>query len=198
MSPELKYQLTEEVARQAVEVALKTGAEWHVSFSNPTAGPWKMIQLPPEYGSRIFRYGKEEDRPDLILVSPSNKVGLVLEAKDSLTKLLSGGQLEKSIQVFRKEMDRFIGVVPHDFLWVCGYVYPISDADERLHGLLMARHDALAARTGDRRVVPSVHLAVRTDGDGDLHVGAECHDFEDDEQRLLLLTALDSTAVTIS
>lgn len=190
----LTYKLTEEVARQAVEVAFTTsGSDWHVSFSNPTAGPWKKIQLPPEYGSRIFRYGKEEDRPDLILVSPMARTGLILEAKDSLAKLLVAGQLEKSVEVFRKEMDRFQGVMPVDFTWACGYVYPVLARETGLLAALTERHTSLGVACGDVRVAPSLHISVETIPNGDLQVVTRCLDFSSEHKRILL-SALATTA----
>lgn len=192
----LKYRLTEEVARQAVEVAVRQGGEWHVSFSNPTAGPWKMIQLPEEYGSRIFRYGKEEDRPDLILLSSTHKTGLVLEAKDSLAKLLAPSQLEKSTEVFLKEMNRFEGVLPSGFLWLCGYVYPVIAKELPLVKELHSRHAALASASGDGRIAGFVDLRVSTDANGDLHVNAYFQDMSS-SSRTVLLSALEATAVGV-
>lgn len=191
----LEYRLTEEVARQAVEVAIRKGGEWHVSFSNPTAGPWKMIQLPKEYGSHIFRYKKEEDRPDLILLSPKHEIGLVLEAKDSLAKLFAPGQLQKSTEVFLKEMDRFGGLLPAGFLWLCGYVYPVLDREQAMVKELHLRHEALAASRQDERIAACVDLRVSTDGTGDLHVNIYPYDMSD-PSRERLLSAIKATAVS--
>jgi hypothetical protein len=107
------YSLTEEVARQAVEVKFKTHGQWSIAFSNPTAGPWKIIKLGNyEFGDDL-RYTKEEDRPDLILFTPQKQAYLffVLEAKDSLHKLLAGEQLAKSMKVFDKETNRLRNVI---------------------------------------------------------------------------------------
>jgi hypothetical protein len=56
-----RYKLSEEVVRQAVEVAFKRDGDWEIAFANPTAGPWKRIRIGTYIGGEDLRYTKEEN-----------------------------------------------------------------------------------------------------------------------------------------
>jgi hypothetical protein len=99
------YKLSEEIVRWALEVHLKNDKvarkNWFIAFTNPTAGPWKRVTAVDEEGDmvEILRFKREDDRPDLILVNDDLKVILIIEAKDSVTALLTSAQMSKSVAV---------------------------------------------------------------------------------------------------
>lgn len=183
-----RYKMTEEVVRQAVEVAFKRDARWEIAFTNPTAGPWKLIRLGQYTGGGDLRYRKEEDRPDLMLYSSLSRLLLVLEAKDDIRHLtvaqVSNGvsihaQLEKSVEVFAKEFRRFDSILAnpqtaslafgsaHDTAGItllCGYIYAqvgarVAESQTRLHQI----HFQLASGNGDARLLPCLDIVVSQD-----------------------------------
>ena len=95
------FRLTEEISRWAFEVVCKNNPEWYIAFTNPTAGPWKTIKCTNAYGEEgeVYRFELEETRPDILLVNDKQKVVMIIEAKDSLSKLISGDQASKSVEV---------------------------------------------------------------------------------------------------
>ena len=60
------FTLTESTCDQAALVYARSKG-WDEWFSNPTAGPWKRINIPGIHGLSIPGFDKEETRPDLIL-----------------------------------------------------------------------------------------------------------------------------------
>jgi len=102
--PEYHYRITEEVARWTFEAYLKrffSPKEWFVAFSNPTAGPWKRVMGLEAAGNwgEVHRFQREEERPDLVVVSDPLQTLLIIEAKDSARKLRTDNQVEKSCSV---------------------------------------------------------------------------------------------------
>lgn len=96
------YKLTEEIARWAFEIKCKQSADlWFIAFTNPTAGPWKTIKCTNVDGiiGEVYRFTLEETRPDIILVNDYLRTIIIIEAKDSLNKLIIGNQVKKSIKV---------------------------------------------------------------------------------------------------
>ena len=96
------FHLTEELARWAFEVVCLQRKDWIVAFTNPTAGPWKTIQctdLKTGESGEVHRFELEETRPDIVLVNDKLKMVLIVEAKDSIEKLIAGHQASKSIEV---------------------------------------------------------------------------------------------------
>jgi len=95
------YKLTEEIARWAFEVKCRQSADWYIAFTNPTAGPWKVIKCTDREGKlgEVYRFDLEETRPDIIIVNDKLEIVIIIEAKDSLNKLLAGDQAEKSVMV---------------------------------------------------------------------------------------------------
>ncbi|MBA7616004.1 hypothetical protein ES703_23294 [subsurface metagenome] len=53
------YKLTEEIARYHLEVIFEHTEDWEVCFTNPTAGPWKLIKVSGYIGGKELRYIKE-------------------------------------------------------------------------------------------------------------------------------------------
>ncbi len=95
------FRLTEEISRWAFEVVCKYSSDWYIAFTNPTAGPWKTIKCTNAYGEEgeVYRFELEETRPDILLVNDRLKVVMIIEAKDSLAKLIAGEQAPKSVEV---------------------------------------------------------------------------------------------------
>ncbi len=94
--------MTEEVARWAFEVWLEERApEWELVFTNPTAGPWKTVKVSDSVGTpgELVRFGRSDERPDLLLLSDEHRAVLVFEAKDRLVKLRTGDQSNKNARV---------------------------------------------------------------------------------------------------
>lgn len=97
--------LNEEIARWAFEVIFKTNTSWKIVFTNPTAGPWKTIKAPSknnEQEGEVYRFALEEDRPDIIMFDDELETVIIIEAKDSLEKLLEREQARKSAAVVVK------------------------------------------------------------------------------------------------
>lgn len=95
------FRLTEEIARWAFEIICRENPNWYVSFTNPTAGPWKTIKGLDQNGieGEVYRFKLEETRPDIVLVNDKLKLIIVVEAKDSIEKLTHSNQSYKSIEV---------------------------------------------------------------------------------------------------
>ena len=96
-----KYKLTEEICRWSFEIKIKNSKDHWISFTNPTAGPWKTIisYNKDNIKGEVYRFERNEKRPDLIVVNDQLKTVIIFEAKDSLEKLLNKNQLIKSCQV---------------------------------------------------------------------------------------------------
>lgn len=95
------YRLTEEIARWAFEIKCAEAKDWHIVFTNPTAGPWKSMKCinNENIEGEIYRFGAKEDRPDIVLVNDKLQAVIIIEAKDSLHKLIEGNQANKSVKV---------------------------------------------------------------------------------------------------
>jgi hypothetical protein len=95
------FRLTEEVVRWRFELALRSTTPWWIAFTNPTAGPWKRVMGRAANGSEgeVYRFSREEDRPDVVAVSDSRKQIMVVEAKDSVASLETAIQVKKSSSV---------------------------------------------------------------------------------------------------
>lgn len=97
--------LNEEIARWAFEILFKSNNSWKISFTNPTAGPWKTIKAVSESTGaegEVYRFILEEDRPDIIMYNDDLQAIIIIEAKDSLEKLLVRDQAIKSAAVVVK------------------------------------------------------------------------------------------------
>lgn len=97
--------LNEEIARWAFEIIYKTNTSWKIVFTNPTAGPWKTIKAPSKTTGvvgEVYRFILEEDRPDIVMFNDELETVIIIEAKDSLEKLLDSAQAIKSAAVVVK------------------------------------------------------------------------------------------------
>lgn len=95
------FNLTEEISRWAFEIVCQNNEDWFISFTNPTAGPWKTIKGLDSNGNEgeIYRFDLEEKRPDIIIVNDKLKTIIIFEAKDSIDKLIAESQVPKSVEV---------------------------------------------------------------------------------------------------
>lgn len=93
--------LNEEIARWAFEILFTDRSDWVIAFTNPTAGPWKTIKATNALGAigEVYRFALKENRPDIVMYNDSLRVVLIVEAKDSIAKLVSGDQADKSAEV---------------------------------------------------------------------------------------------------
>lgn len=112
------FRLTEEISRWAFEVSCANRSCWFIAFTNPTAGPWKTIKCTNSDGKvgEVYRFELEETRPDILLVNDNLRLIIVIEAKDSLTKLISGNQVEKSVEVVN-QLSSILGDKRHNPFW---------------------------------------------------------------------------------
>jgi len=98
-----KFSVSEEIARWTLEIYVQKEKSlgWWVAFTNPTAGPWKTISSVDIDGKieEIYRFAREENRPDLVLVNDSRKEIMIIEAKEVAANLLSDSQMTKSVAV---------------------------------------------------------------------------------------------------
>ena len=184
------YALTEEIARYHVEIIFQSDKEWQVCFSNPTAGPWKLIRIGGYSGGEDLRYIKEEDRPDLILFCKRQALFLIIEAKDSLTKFISGGHatqsMRKSIDVFQKEtqrIDRIVTTAKEQIFGSgnvieqkisVGYLFPVEYGSAEPANELVQLHSEHQRLVGSRdgRLRNCIGFAVRQDSSYVLHAEA--------------------------
>ncbi len=97
----MDFILTEELSRWAFEVECKLSRTWDIIFTNPTAGPWKTIQAKDDKGNsgEIYRFGVDEERPDIIVVNDNLEEIIIIEAKSSIGKLTQENQVQKSVKV---------------------------------------------------------------------------------------------------
>lgn len=201
------YTITEEVVLQTVEVGFRLQPNWQVSFTNPTAGPWKAIRFGDYVGGTDLKYAKEEDRPDLIVFNEKYSLFLILEAKENILRLIAGQglnrserypQLEKSIAVFYKEMNRIDSILQdpnkahlvfknglRDYRIVTGYIYPEPKSNSRdLDQKLIDLHQKIALGINESRLYPCLLMIVRQQG-FDLIVDTKVHGASMEVEQLL-------------
>jgi hypothetical protein len=97
------FEVNEEIARWTLEIFLYEHGDlgWWIAFTNPTAGPWKTISSINTDGKleEIYRFTREENRPDLVLVNDELKIIVIMEAKEEVSSLLKNDQMIKSVEV---------------------------------------------------------------------------------------------------
>lgn len=111
--------LNEEIARWAFEVVVRENKQWIIAFTNPTAGPWKTIKAPSKKTSaegEVYRFALEEDRPDIIMFNDELKAVLIVEAKDSIKKLMEDKQAKKSAEVV-EQLAGILGSKSTNLFW---------------------------------------------------------------------------------
>lgn len=120
------FRLTEEIARWAFEIICQQDDNWYISFTNPTAGPWKTIKCLDEAGNEgeVYRFELEETRPDILLVNDEIGAIIIIEAKDSIEKLIAGDQAKKSVEVVNKLSEKLKKLSANRF-WRERVKYPI-------------------------------------------------------------------------
>lgn len=93
--------LNEEIARWAFEILFTDRSDWVIAFTNPTAGPWKTIKASNEFGEigEVYRFALKENRPDIVMYNDELHIVMIIEAKDSIDKLIAGDQADKSAEV---------------------------------------------------------------------------------------------------
>jgi len=130
------FKLTEQVCLQCASVALQA-AGWKEWFCNPTAGPWKRIKINGVPDSQLTRFGKKENRPDLIAYNKTHSLVLVIEAKDVLRKLVAPEQFSKTQGVFTSVRRRIRQLIrqyevlqlpsARELKILCGYLFPLQE-----------------------------------------------------------------------
>lgn len=143
-----RYKVNEEIARWVTEIFVrnKSGHSWWIAFTNPIAGPWKKMVAMDNNDSpvEVYRFERETERPDLVLVNDELKTILIVEAKDFLPKLIASSQMKKSLRVI-EDMDKVLKATEHDhwneragyaikpaFLWFCDSKERIAEEDKIL------------------------------------------------------------------
>lgn len=123
------YKLTEEISRWAFEVHVHRIDAWDIIFTNPTAGPWKRVEATDPNGLRgeVYRFPRDDERPDIVMVNDQLNVVLIFEAKDSLGKLTQGNQIPKSCSVVI-EMARTLGELRDNQYWNNRWNYSFFNA----------------------------------------------------------------------
>lgn len=101
MRSEIAYRMTEEVVRWRFELQLRSSNDWWIAFTNPTAGPWKRLMGRNRVGEEgeVYRFPRDDDRPDVVAVNDTRKLLLIVEAKDTAPKLGADEQVRKSSEV---------------------------------------------------------------------------------------------------
>lgn len=112
------YRLTEEVVRWRLELEFQATDEWWIAFTNPTAGPWKRLMGRDQDGreGEVYRFPREEARPDIVAVSDVRQMVLIIEAKDAIDKLMRLDQARKSARVVL-DLARKLGSIRRNPFW---------------------------------------------------------------------------------
>ena len=175
------YSISEEIARWSFEVFLdhKSGGKWWIAFTNPTAGPWKKITSKNEAGKliEIYRFSREEDRPDIVAVSDDLKQILIIEAKDYAHRLLGQVQMKKSAQVI-VDMEKVLKAINIEawntrkgydiipgFLWFAESDEKARDEAKKVTQTFLEIRDQLDANSDTQKELP-INVVVRKTEDG--------------------------------
>jgi len=120
------YKLTEEISRWAFEIHIKNKKTWWIAFTNPTAGPWKRIEAFDKNHNKgeVYRFDRDEKRPDIVIVNDELKSIIIFEAKDSLEKLKIESQTAKSCLVIN-DMAKTLATIKDNPFWGNRHSYKI-------------------------------------------------------------------------
>lgn len=120
------YKLTEEISRWAFEIHINNNPEWWIAFTNPTAGPWKRLESINSNGLKgeVYRFDRDEKRPDIVIVNDKLNAIIIFEAKDSLGKLINQTQAQKSCLVIDEMAKTLEGIKDNPF-WGSRHLYKI-------------------------------------------------------------------------
>ena len=155
MTGHYTYRLTEEIARWAFEIHIQSCKDWVIAFTNPTAGPWKRLTGLDKNGTtgEVHRFEREEDRPDLVLVSDRNKIIIIIEAKDLIQKLTAEAQIVKSVavihslaKILRTKADNSFWENRSDYMIIAGLLWgaEIKSTDAERRAIFSAYKKALS------------------------------------------------------
>jgi hypothetical protein len=108
----IQYQMTEEVVRWRFELELRNSADWWIAFTNPTAGPWKRLMGRNQSGGEgeVYRFPRDEDRPDVVAVNDKLRLVMIVEAKDAAPRLGAVDQVRKSSEVVASLSTALVGL----------------------------------------------------------------------------------------
>lgn len=120
------YKLTEEISRWAFEIHVKNKKSWWIAFTNPTAGPWKRIESFDKNKNKgeVYRFDRDEKRPDIVIVNDDLKSIIIFEAKDTLEKLKVESQTAKSCLVINDMAETLASIKDNPF-WGDRHSYKI-------------------------------------------------------------------------
>lgn len=113
----IPYRMTEEVVRWRFELRLRNSADWWIAFTNPTAGPWKRLTGRNKSGleGEVYRFPRDEDRPDVVAVNDTLKLVMIVEAKDTAPRLGAADQVRKSSEVVTRLTTALAGLGSNPF-----------------------------------------------------------------------------------
>lgn len=185
------YRLTEEIARWAFEIICRGTSDWYIAFTNPTAGPWKSVKSRAADGTEgeIYRFGSNEERPNIVLVNDRLGIIIIIEAKDFLENLTAGRQISKSVQVV-SDMSGILHGLRNNKFWQTRWQYKI------ITGLLWgADYYSSMGRAADTFALYIKEISSRTGLDGTAIIGIETLRDWDDSLRCSMLCHPDEKSV---
>lgn len=188
------FRIGEEIARFAFEVNINQNAlNWFIGFTNPSAGPWKKIHFRHvDKRIEIGRYERDEKRPDIILFNEVDGICIIIEAKDDYRKLLTEDQLQKSVEVYKKEKDRIINssirkwVVSKNVLFIFSLLWASND----LKSEFKIVRDELFKMSSNNQREPVLLIAVKMYNDNLSCFGDVILNGSNDDKLLNLMTSL--------
>jgi len=109
--------MTEEVVRWRFELQLRSSNDWWIAFTNPTAGPWKRLMgiNPTGKEGEVYRFPRDDDRPDVVAVNDFRQMLLIVEAKDTAPRLRIPEQVRKSTAVVTSLSRELASLESHPF-----------------------------------------------------------------------------------
>lgn len=162
--------LNEEIARWAFEILFKDRNDWVITFTNPTAGPWKTIKASDIHGEmgEVYRFALKENRPDIVMYNDALRTVMIIEAKDDIDKLIAGDQAEKSAEVVN-DLAVKLRTLSENPYWSMRTDYSI------VLGILWGSNDEPASNRSKERVYDKYQSLITRDGSvsSDLVVGIE-------------------------
>lgn len=112
--------ITEEIVRWCFEIANRRDHRL-IIFTNPTAGPWKLVKVPFAGGDYIlYQFPRDDERPDVILVCDDLATIYVIEAKETVRQI-NLDTIEKNLRITADFADRFSRYEHHDWKRRAGY-----------------------------------------------------------------------------
>ena len=198
------FRLTEEIARWAFEIICQQDDNWYISFTNPTAGPWKTIKCLDKAGNEgeVYCFELEETRPDILLVNDKIGVIIIIEAKDSIEKLIAGDQAKKSVEVVNKLGEKLKKLSTNRF-WAERAKYPIitgilwgseSESSKKDRDIVFGKYHSEIAKYSNIESGCIIGIETRRSGNG-----LKCFSFSytyDNDGKVLAQKLLDSFGIT--